>query len=89
MLAKISRPDLRERVESVAVVSHHRPCPVPFYEMFPTSTQVSEDHLNVAYFGEFYSSRGLIEVTSGMRALPRDLHERSPEADHVGQDQPP
>lgn len=77
MLAKISRPDLRERVESVAVVSHHPSLPRPFYEMFPTSTQVSEDHLNVAYFGEFYSSRGLIEVTSGMRALPRDLRERT------------
>ena len=61
---------------AVSTVSHHPVLPRPFYRMCEASPQVGPEHLNVAYFGEFYSSRGLIEVTSAMRTLPDGLRER-------------
>lgn len=76
MLDKLDREDLRERVRSKATVSHHPSLPRPFYEMCPHDPQVSPERLNIAYFGEFYSSRGLIEVTSAMRTLPERLRDR-------------
>ena len=76
MLAKVQDPVLRQRIESVATVSHHPSLPRPFYRMCPARPPVSDEHLNIAYFGEFYSSRGLIEVTSAMRTLPEHLRER-------------
>lgn len=76
MVDKIHRRDLKERVLANAKVSHHPSLPREFYEMVPHDPQVSPDQLNIAYFGEFYSSRGLIEVTSAMRSLPERLQER-------------
>ncbi|QZY84463.1 hypothetical protein K7G68_02025 [Micrococcus luteus] len=76
MVDKLHRRDLKDRVLANAKVSHHPSLPREFYEMAPHDPQVSPDRLNVAYFGEFYSSRGLIEVTSAMRALPERLRER-------------
>lgn len=76
MLAAIGREDLRSRVMAVSTVSHHPVLPRPFYRMCEASPQVGPEHLNVAYFGEFYSSRGLLEVTSALRTLPERIRER-------------
>lgn len=76
MLAKVRHPDLRERLRKKAVVRHHPSLPRPFYHMESAEPKVDESTLNVAYFGEFYSSRGLHEVTSAMRTLPAALQER-------------
>lgn len=76
MLAKVARPELRERIRAVATVSHHPSLPRPFYAMERSAVAVDADTLNIAYFGEFYSSRGLTEVTTAMRTLPPALQER-------------
>lgn len=76
MLAKVTRPQLRERIRSVATVSHHPSLPRPFYAMERSAVSTDENTLNIAYFGEFYSSRGLTEVTTAMRTLPPALQER-------------
>lgn len=77
MLDGLERQDLRERVRRVATVSHHPALPRPFYRMAHPAVEVSSEFLNIAYFGEFYSSRGLVEVTSAMRSLPEHLRERT------------
>lgn len=75
MLAKVRQEELRERIRRVSVVSHHPSLPRPFYRMVSVEPEVDPDRLNIAYFGEFYSSRGLHEVTSAMRTLPSALQE--------------
>lgn len=76
MLDWVSRDQLRDRICSVATVRHHPSLPRPYYEMESVPISVNHEHLNVAYFGEFYSSRGLAEVSSAIRTLPDYLQNR-------------
>lgn len=73
MLDHLADEDLRRRVEAVARVSQHPTLPATFYEMYEAGPVLDPHCLNLAYFGEFYSSRGLTEVTSAIRTLPDHL----------------
>lgn len=73
MLEHVESPDLKARIRDHALVSHHPSLPRAFYEMRRQHIKVDKSKLNLAYFGEFYSSRGLTEVTDAIRSLPKRL----------------
>lgn len=76
MVSRISCPSLRERVIEKAVVSNHPTLPRTYYLREDSGYEVDEAKLNLGYFGEFYSSRSITEVTSAIRTLPVKLRER-------------
>ncbi|MDO5501018.1 MAG: hypothetical protein Q4F67_15190, partial [Propionibacteriaceae bacterium] len=76
MLAAVSDSQLREDVRRRSHVSHHPTLPPAFYDLVPTNYPVDETKLNLAYFGEFYATRGIGDVTAAIRRLPIGLRER-------------
>ena len=54
-----------------STISHH-PVPEPWlYRKLTSSYELLPDKINLAYFGVFYSTRGLTEVWQALRRLPR------------------
>lgn len=76
MLARIPSPELLQRVEERAFVSNHPTLSEPYYNAVPKTYAVDNRDLNLAYFGEFYSNRGLQEITAAIKELPCDLRTR-------------
>lgn len=76
MLDKIHHSKLRERAEKKSTVSNHPTLPNTYYNLANTEYEINPANLNLAYFGEFYSSRGITEVTSAIRSLPQYLSEK-------------
>lgn len=76
MLEHIPSPALRERVDRIGEVSNHPTLPRSYYEMEVASLEPDSTKLNLGYFGEFYSSRSIREVTSAMRTLPPHIGEK-------------
>ena len=76
MLDHISSDRLRDRVKSKAIVSNHPTLPRQYYLREDSGYVVDDAKLNLGYFGEFYSSRSITEVTSAMRTLPEELRKR-------------
>lgn len=76
MLEHVEDSRLVNRIRDVAVVSNHPTLPRSYYSIESPGTQVDPEKLNLAYFGEFYSSRSIREVTSAMRTLPPHLASR-------------
>lgn len=70
MLSHIPSPALRARVEQKAQVSNHPTLPRGYYLHEDSDYEVDPQVLNLGYFGEFYSSRSITEVTAAMRTLP-------------------
>lgn len=73
MLEQVTNQALRDRINRHSVVSNHPTLPVEFYDMMPSEVELDRTKLNLAYFGEFYSSRGLTEVSAAIRELPEEL----------------
>lgn len=65
---------LVERVRRIARVSRHPTPPPDFYSLVHSDLPLDERVVNVAYFGAFYVTRGLTEVTSAIESL--SAHER-------------
>lgn len=76
MLEHVGCEALAERVERIGEVSNHPTLPRSYYEMEDTSLEPDSSKLNLGYFGEFYSSRSIREVTAAMRTLPPRIGER-------------
>ena len=76
MLAHIPSTALRERVDKIGEVSNHPTLPRSYYEMEEASLLPDPNKLNLGYFGEFYSSRSIREVTAAMRSLPAQIAEK-------------
>ncbi|WP_276906859.1 hypothetical protein [Corynebacterium riegelii] len=76
MLEHIPSSTLRERVARIGEVSNHPTLPRSYYEMEETPLLPDPKKLNLGYFGEFYSSRSIREVTAAMRTLPPQIAER-------------
>lgn len=76
MIGMVEDEALRDRIAEHATISHHPTLPTEFYGMFPAQVETDPDTVNIAYFGEFYSSRGLTEVTTGIRTLPHHVREK-------------
>lgn len=69
MLDHIADDGLRERVRERSVISAHPTLPPEFYQMAPVDYPLEQGRTHVAYFGAFYATRGLTEVTDAIKAL--------------------
>lgn len=76
MLEHVYSPELAERVRERADVSHHPSLPPAYYTARPVSYEVDPDMVNLAYFGEFYVTRGITDVTLAMSMLPPEIRDR-------------
>lgn len=76
MLDHVADGALRDRIAAHARVSHHPSLPSAYYSMYTAPEVADPECVNIAYFGEFYSSRGLTEVTSAIRTLPDRLRSK-------------
>ena len=76
MLEHLPSSALRDRVDSIGEVSNHPTLPRNYYEMEVASLEPDSTKLNLGYFGEFYSSRSIREVTSAIRTLPPHVGEK-------------
>ena len=76
MLEHIPSIALKERVQEHARVSNHPTLPREYYGIETSDYKVNADVVNLGYFGEFYSSRSITEVTAAMRTLPDALAKR-------------
>lgn len=76
MVSRIPSNQLRARVTERAIVSNHPTLPRSYYLRERSDYSVDDSKLNLGYFGEFYSSRSINEVTAAMRTLPDHLRER-------------
>lgn len=63
---------LAERVVAKAQVHPHPTPPTELYERVPTALGRVPDRVNLAYFGVFYSTRGLGEVVAALEMLTPD-----------------
>lgn len=77
MLESIHSPRLRERVASITTVSHHPTLDPGFYELERVDYSLDDDHVHLGYFGEFYTARGITEITGALRSLPESVRSRT------------
>ncbi|MGZ1490425.1 hypothetical protein [Brevibacterium sediminis] len=76
MIETIEQPELRERVERISTVAHHPTLSSGYYEIETTDYSVDDNHIHLGYFGEFYTARGITEITDALRALPEHIRDR-------------
>ena len=76
MLGYCPDPALRARVDERSSVSHHPTLPPPFYRREPSDYDLDPDRVHVGYFGVFYATRGLTEVTDALAGLPGPIRAR-------------
>jgi hypothetical protein len=69
MLGYCADPALADRVRTISRVAHHPTPPPLLYELNPTSYPLDPDRVHLAYFGVFYATRGLDELTGALAAL--------------------
>lgn len=76
MLETIRSSRLRARVEAVSTVAHHPTLDAGFYTLEDVDYAVGDGHVHLGYFGEFYTARGITEITDALRALPAPVRDR-------------
>lgn len=86
MLNYCSDSDLSRRALSVSRVAHHPTLPAAFYQRKLSDYRLDPDVKNIAYFGVFYATRGIAEVTEAMQHL--SATERSAIHLHIFTDKP-
>lgn len=76
MLGEINSPGLVTRVREHTVISAHPTLPPEFYQLSDVTYPLEPGKVHLAYFGAFYPTRGLTEVTNAIRALPSASRDR-------------
>jgi glycosyltransferase involved in cell wall biosynthesis len=76
MLAYCPDPGLAERARAVSTVRHHPTLPPRFYDLHQPRYRLDDDHVHLGYFGAFYPTRGLTEVTGALGSLPAHVRSR-------------
>jgi glycosyltransferase involved in cell wall biosynthesis len=66
---------LRDRIEAKSVISPHPVLPLSYYEQIKDDWKPSTDHINIAYFGNFYKTRGLGEVLDALSTLDASIRD--------------
>jgi len=61
--------DIVDRLDSKSTVSHHPTLPRSFYELGNVGDFVIAGKTNIAYFGEFYDTRGISEIADAIIQL--------------------
>lgn len=69
MLSYCSDPVLVAMARAKAMVQPQPVLPEPFYRMAPDAYDIDTSYINLAYFGNFYASRGPEDVLAGMARL--------------------
>lgn len=69
MLGYCADREAARRVESISSVSHHPTLPAEFYRMADDELELEPGVAHLAYFGVFYPTRGLTELTDGLALL--------------------
>ncbi|NUL47908.1 hypothetical protein F7P69_22280 [Cellulosimicrobium funkei] len=75
MLENIYSPALAARVQAHAEVSNHPTLPPVYYQARSVDYAVDPGKLNLAYFGEFYATRGITDLTVALKMLPAEVRE--------------
>jgi glycosyltransferase involved in cell wall biosynthesis len=76
MLGYCSRPELVEIARAKAVVRPHPTLPAEFYSMADPDYHLEPGRVHVAYFGNFYATRGLDDVLRALTAIPEPTRAR-------------
>lgn len=76
MLSRVEDDGLRERAERRAEVSPHPTLPPEFYALHDPELRLDPAVRHLAYFGNFYASRGLGTVLAALDGLPEALRDR-------------
>lgn len=76
MIEHIEQLELRQRVERYAEVSNHPTLPRAYYDVSDIPLNLDPEFLHLGYFGQFYATRGLGDITRAMRMLPQAVTKR-------------
>ena len=76
MVRAVPDPALRERILRVATVSPHPTLEPSFYQRGEPPYVLEPGRINIAYFGNFYATRGMGAVLDGLAALPQEQRDR-------------
>lgn len=69
MLGYCRNPDVAARARSISTVSPHPTLPSRFYHARTADYALPPDRVHIGYFGQFYLTRGLTEVTAALESL--------------------
>lgn len=64
---------IRQIIKEKAIISPHPTLSKEFYHIKKSQYKIDEEKVNVAYFGNFYSTRNLDELFLGLKKLNNDL----------------
>lgn len=76
MVQAVPDPALRERILERATVSPHPTLGPEFYELGTPDYPLEPGRRHIAYFGNFYATRGMSTVLEALEALPQELRDR-------------
>ncbi len=76
MVDAIAVPEVQALVQHKSVVAPHPTLPQEAYGLCAAPVAIPQEGIHIGYFGEFYASRGLTEVTAAMARLPQGLREQ-------------
>jgi hypothetical protein len=76
MLGYCADPVVAQRAWDVSSASHHPTLPADFYRMADADLELEPGVAHLAYFGVFYPTRGLTEVTDALAMLTPDERAR-------------
>ena len=75
LMTREAPPEVRGRIAEIGVVSPHPTLPAPFYQVARPQYELPSDRVNLGYFGVFYASRGVGELTAALADLPGDMRD--------------
>lgn len=76
MLSLYEDETLTDFVKGKATVRHHPVPPEHAYGLVPTTYKVPEDKINIAYFGSFYSNRGIGDILLALMNAPAQVRHK-------------
>lgn len=76
MLNHVDHVALRERIIRHAQVSNHPTLPREYYKASDIELKLDPQFIHLGYFGQFYATRGLGDITRAIRMLPEHLADR-------------
>ena len=68
---------IADLIEQKAVIAPHPTLPPQFYDMVEQNYSFRRDVVNLAYFGNFYSTRGLDDILLAIAGLPVEMRQHT------------
>jgi poly(ribitol-phosphate) beta-N-acetylglucosaminyltransferase len=76
MMGYCARPDLVDAVRAKAIISPHPTLPAVFYGMTDPDYELEPGVAHLAYFGNFYATRGMDDVLRALATVDADISRR-------------